>query len=881
MVHEKLIYNSMANKSTPLTKRLVLLDTHAIIHRSYHALPPLINTKGEPVGAVYGVAAFLIKLANDLHPDYLAAAFDLPEPTFRHDAYEGYKAQRPEAPDDLVRQFDLARELVEAFGVKIFEAKGFEADDVIGTLAHQFGDEEGLEVIIASGDLDTLQLVKGEKVKVYTLRKGIQDTVIYDEQGVVDRYGFGPSLVPDFKGLKGDPSDNIVGVKGVGEKGATELITTYGNLEGIYAALKDEKKSPEVKKGLRAKMLEGEDDAYFSRELATIRRDAPINPPLATIAWSLPRDEVKAACERFEFKSLISRLPREGEARTATEAASAQPSLGVAQAQHDTLTLTGTTLSVFKSAAREWSAVEPFGEGFMIATPRGIWECAREYAARASEAMGGMIAGSDTKQFIHAVLEGGGELPHVRWDMRIADWILSPDGKGGDTKDAASRVHVRINDGEHAIARAREIMSAQESALTRAQLLALATDMEFPLIRVLARMEHQGICVDPRALGTIATTLEGELKKCEQEIYQHAGKEFNIASPKQLGEVLFGEMGLGASVKVKGTATQEFSTREAELEKIRTEHPIVDVVLTYREVAKLLSTYVRTLPELIASDGRVHTTYDQNGTATGRLSSRDPNLQNIPSRSAWGLAVKRAFVPDKGMMLLACDYSQIELRIAASLSGDKTMLDIFGRGEDFHTATAALVNKINLTAVTPEMRRDAKVVNFGILFGMGANALAANTGMSRTEASAYIAEYFSAYKGLAEWIEATKEQATKVGYVETLYGRRRYVPALQSRQFRALREAERIAVNAPIQGTEADIIKRAMLAIDGAFGESRDVHMLLQVHDELVFEVNEHTSDVVAQKLKTIMEEAGELRVPIVVDCKFGHNWADLKKRTK
>jgi len=867
----------MANKPTPLTKRLVLLDTHAIIHRSYHALPPLTNSKGEPTGAVYGVAAFLIKLANDLHPDYLAAAFDLPEPTFRHDAYEGYKAQRPEAPDDLITQFDLSRELVTAFGIPIFEAKGFEADDIIGTLAHQFGDEPGLEVIIASGDLDTLQLVKGEKVKVYTLRKGIQDTVMYDEKGVIDRYGFGPSRVPDYKGLKGDPSDNIIGVKGVGEKGATELIMQYGNLEGIYKELRKEGGAPEVKKGLRAKMLEGEDDAYFSRELATIRRDAPVNPSLRDLVWTLPVEEVKKACERFEFRSLISRLPRE----KSVVSSDVQPSLGsVGMVSGDTLELTGTTLSAFRSSASAWHMIAPDGENFFIATERGVWRCVRALAPRVAEALGGSIRGSDTKKFLHAVLEHGGALPEIVWDIRIADWILSPDTKGGEIAECAARVGVRVNDYELYM-HAKEIIAAQETALQKAKLLAIATEMEFPLITVLARMEHTGITIDRRGLADIARTLESELKATEKAIYAHAGKEFNIASPKQLGEILFGELKLGTSIKMKGTATQEFSTRETELEKIRHEHPIVECVLKYREVAKLLTTYVRTLPDLIAQDGRVHTTYEQTGTATGRLSSRDPNLQNIPSRSEWGLAVKRAFVSDNGYTLLACDYSQIELRIAASLSKDKKMIEIFERGEDFHTATAALVNKISLDKVTPDMRRDAKVVNFGILFGMGSNALAANTGMTRDEAGAYIQAYFAAYAGLARWIEETKTSATKLGYVETIYGRRRYVPAMQSRQFRALREAERIAVNAPIQGSEADIIKRAMLAIHHAFAERNDVRLLLQVHDELVFELPENQCDELAPQLQKLMESAGELAVPIMVDLKIGHNWADLKKKTK
>ena len=868
----------MASKSDSYAKRLVLLDTHAIIHRSYHALPPLINTKGEPVGAVYGVAAFLIKLTNELRPDYLAAAFDLPEPTFRHDAYEGYKAQRPETPDDLVKQFDLARELVAAFGIPIFEAKGFEADDVIGTLAHKFGKEKDMEVIIASGDLDTLQLVVGNKVKVYTLRKGIQDTIVYDEQGVIDRYGFGPKLIPDFKGLKGDPSDNIIGVKGIGEKTATELILAHGNLEGIYQALKKEGASPLVKKGARAKMLEGEDDAYFSRELATIRTDAPVNPTRDDLAWEIPVDHVKTALERFEFRSLITRLPRESPSDEKARR-EAQPTLMAVSTEESTIELTGTTRAAFCAAAKSWHLIIPHEKDFLVGTEKGTWSVARARSREVSEALGGVIAGSDTKLFLHAVLEQGGEPPHVSWDVRLADWVLSPDTKSSGLTEMMSRVRLSVHSDGEALLQGDKLMRAQADALDRAQLKHIAVDIEFPLLRVLARMEHKGILIDRKRLKDVERELEHDLVQCEKNIHHHAGHEFNIASPKQLGEVLFGEMGLGASVKVKGTATQEFSTRETELEKIVDEHPIVREVLKFREVTKLLSTYVRTLPEFLGSDGRIHTNYDQTGAATGRLASRDPNLQNIPSRSEGGMAVKRAFIAEKGKLLVACDYSQIELRIAASLSGDKHMIEIFSRGEDFHTATAALVNKVPIAQVTPEMRRDAKVVNFGILFGMGANALAQNTGLSREQASLYIKEYFASFKGLADWIEETKREATKQGYVETLYGRRRYVPALQSRQFRALREAERIAVNAPIQGTEADIIKRAMIVIDAQLEDHKGVEMLLQVHDELVFEIEESDVDDVAPKLQHIMEQAGELKIPIVVDIKFGHNWADLKKK--
>lgn len=791
-------------KKTNKQKTLVLLDAHAILHRAFHALPDFSSPSGEPTGALYGVVAMLLKTIEDLKPDHIVACFDLPEPTYRHDAFDGYKAKREKTDDTLVAQIDRSRDIFEAFGIPIYEHPGFEADDMLGTIAHQMKDEKDVNVIIASGDMDTLQCVDKKKVVVYTLRKGIKDTVLYDEAAVKERFGFPPKLVADYKGLRGDASDNIPGIAGIGEKTATELVRTFGSIEDIYKKL--ESKNGEQKfeeAGFKPRIInllkEQKEEAIFSKMLATIRIDAPIDFTLPEHNWQKSADIEKtlALFSELGFRTLATRFKH-----------------------------------LFEVS--EDISIDQAGSGV-----------------------------SDEE-----VVKAG-----------IMLWLLESDrtNPGYDDIIDYGRSYFETTD-------FKEIMQRLEAELKKKELYDIYTDIELPLMEVLQKMHEQGILLDVKYLKKLSTKMHKELTKLEQDIYAYAGSEFNINSPKQLGDVLFDTLGLKPKNQKK-TATGQRSTRESELEKMQEEHPIIPEILRYRELQKLVSTYVDNLPDLVGDDGRLHTTFVQTGAATGRMASRDPNLQNIPIRTEEGREVRKAFIAEKGYKLVAMDYSQIELRIAAILSGDKKLMDIFKRGEDVHRGVALRVFGVNAEEVTADMRRRAKVINFGILYGMGVNALRANLGddTSREEAQEFLNAYFNTFTRLAEYLEETKAYARQHGYTTTMFGRRRHFPGIQSGAPFIRAAAERMAINAPVQGTAADIMRIAMNEAygyikDGKFND--DVRMLLQIHDEIVFEIKEARIDEAVPKLRAIMEEVlPEERsqgVPILVDVETGDNWTEL-----
>ncbi|OGZ41875.1 MAG: DNA polymerase I [Candidatus Ryanbacteria bacterium RIFCSPHIGHO2_02_FULL_45_43] len=864
---------------------IVLLDMHALIHRSYHALPELTNAEGEPIGAVYGVSSVLLKLIRELKPTHLAAAFDLPEPTFRHIAYEQYKAHREKAPDELIKQFEKARDIVRAFNIPIYEAPGFEADDIIGTLADLLKKEKGTRVIIASGDLDTLQLVEGEKVTVYTLRKGIQDTIIYDEQAVMDRFGFSPSFLADFKGLKGDPSDNIIGIKGIGEKTAARLVGEYGSLENFYTKTKDQK--PEwLSERLYQKLCLGREDAFFSKELALIRKDAPIRATLSGLTWSFPKESVKSVFMKLNFKSLLSRLPDTSTAGGELLADSNDPK-------------TETAVKAFSADKRNFQldiasagAVSVYmaedGAAFFLCDERTLWRAETSekviFFRTALEHIrkNPIFIGHDLKGFFRFLLRNNIPLPETYFDTMVAFWVLYPDVQHPKLFDLSDRFLFQRpdTDARHAIL-LPVIERKLRQELEKAEIHNVYFDMELPLIPVLAMMEEHGVEFKAEVLHAISKDVRQRLYALEREIFKLAGVSFNIQSPKQLSELLFSKLRLESKGIRKTAETKAPSTRNSELAKLKEAHPIVSKIISFRELSKLLSTYIETLPKLVGSDGRIHTQFNQTGTVTGRLSSKDPNLQNIPIRTNEGEAIRRAFVAKKGYEFVAFDYSQIELRIAASFAGDEVMMNAFKEGKDIHRLTAAAINHIMPEEVTPLMRRRAKTINFGILYGMGENALSELIGVTRADARAYLDAYFRNFKGIAQYIKKTKERAREKGYVETLYGRRRYLPGIRSKEFRVVREAERMAVNAPVQGTGADIIKHAMLAIEKEFrllGGSRDVRMLLQIHDDLLFEIRKGVVVQSARKIKDIMETAAALAVPLVVEVKRGVNWTDMKE---
>ncbi len=815
---------------------VVLLDSHAIIHRAYHALPDFASSKGIPTGAIYGLSTMLMGIIDKFNPDYVIACYDLPQPTHRHEAYDAYKAGRKKADEALVSQLISSRGLFEAFNIPMYDKPGFEADDMLGTIVEQIlknkaicetADEKGkitksecgdnLDVMIASGDMDTLQLIHNDKVKVFTLKKGIKDTVIYNEEAVRERFGFGPELLPDYKGLRGDPSDNIIGIAGIGEKTATILISKFGTIEEIYKVLK---KSPEKIKeaGITERVFEllknGEEEAIFSKMLATIRRDAPVQFMVPAKTWRETFDPVPI--DRFfremEFRSLSARLKQVADRILGTKG------LGFAE--------TGYIDSDMVKAPANFGAISP--------------EKSKE--------------------------------------LTIMLWVVNSNVSYPTMEDVFSYT------GATSVEQAEQVLRRK---LVENNLEQLYEQVEKPLIPIVDQMEKNGVKIDKDFFKKLSEKYHIELEKLGKSIWKEAGVEFNIASPKQLGEILFDKMGLvpESGVRMKKTAGGARSTKESELEKMRGSHPIIDMILQHRELSKLLSTYIDTLPTMADEKDRIHSTFHQAGTTTGRIASNDPNLQNIPIKTELGRQVRHGFVAEKGYKLMSFDYSQIELRIAAILSKDQKMIDIFKKGTDIHTGVAAEVFKVSEKEVTKEMRRQAKVINFGILFGMGVNALKMNLGSTRAEAQEFLNRYFETFQELAVYLERVKIEAKRDGYTTTMFGRRRYFEGLKSALPFIRAAAERMAINAPIQGTEADLVKIAMVCVYDLIikrGWKSEVKLLMQVHDELVYEVKESLVPIVAEEVRRVMEsimtKQQTFDVPIVSSANAGDNWGEMEE---
>ena len=780
-------------------KRLVLLDSHAILHRAYHALPDFSSHKGEPTGALYGLSTMLMKIITDLKPDYIAACYDLPGATFRHEAYKEYKAGRKKPDDELVQQMDRSRDVYKAFNVPTYEAPGFEADDILGTIVKQVKPKD-IDVIVASGDMDTLQLVDDERVRVYTLKKGINDTILYDEKAVVERFGFVPALLPDYKGLRGDPSDNIIGIKGIGEKTAEELIKNFGSIENIYKALKKSDKAL-LSVGIKPRIIEllknGEEEAEFSKTLAQIRDDAPITYTTPKKEWKeeLNPGKVLELFDELEFRSL----------RTRAE-------------------------SFFKKTDT--------GQQTLLSTEK------KETPPPA-----------DFKE------------------VAIAFWLLRSHVSDPTLDDMLRLAKTK------SFEKAKEVIFAQ---VKKEKLDFVFEKIEKPLIPVVERMENVGIKIDVAYLKKLSTEYHVELAKLEKKIYALAKEEFNINSPKQLSEILFEKLKL--SIKNhKKTGGGVKSTRESELEKMKDLHPIIPELLLYRELQKLLSTYIDNIPEMVGSDGRLHARFLQAGTTTGRMSSQNPNLQNITIKTALGRNIRNAFVAERGYVLAAFDYSQIELRVAAFLSGDEKLLKIFRDGRDVHTEVASYVFNVPAEKVDKEMRRQAKVINFGILYGMGVNALKENLGSDRATAQKFYNQYFETFDTLAKYLDKVKSETARLGYTETFYGRKRYFEGIRSKIPYIKAQAERMAINAPIQGTEADVVKIAMVKIEEYLKDKNllnDARVLLQVHDEIIYEIKEEKAEEIAKKIQDIMENVVDPKdikgIRLTANSSIGKNWGDM-----
>ncbi len=768
-------------------KTIVLLDAHAILHRGYHAMQGFATRDGKPTGALYGFITMVLRIYEDIKPDYIAACFDLPKPTFRHISYDGYKAGRSKTDDALITQIQEAYALCDALCIPIYKEEGFEADDLLGTLAEQLKKQTNTRVIIASGDMDTFQLIDDDIVTVYTLKKA-NEAALFNSQSIIDRFGFGPEYIPDYKGLSGDTSDNIIGIKGIGDKTATELIKRYGTIEEMYTVLKKERQTL-LDAGFKERIVklleEGEEDALFSKTLATIRRDASSVYVEPEKMWKDILDVTKyqEMCDLYEFRSLRNRLHGvKGEEK--------EDEVGVSVAYHDL------------------------------------------------EEMRVMV------NLLHS-------------EMTNASFI--------DIQNVAQVSEV---------SKVKEVLGEM---LAKENLTDLFLTVEKPIIEILKEMQKVGITLDVEKLGKMSKDLHAQVTVLETKIHTLAGGEFNIASPKQLGDVLYEKMGLGS--KIKKTKTGQKSTNVTELEKIVGEHDIVPLILEYRELTKLLSTYVDLLPTFVKDDGKIHAHYIQTGAGTGRFACEDPNLQNLPVKSVLGQKVRGAFVASPGKVLLSCDYAQIDLRSAAILSGDENLVEIFTKGIDVHTGTAARVFGVVEKDVTSDMRRKAKAINFGILYGMGVTALKEGMGVERKEAQDFFDQYKSTFVRLMQYLEEVKAEAWKKGYTTTLLGRRCEVPLLKSPLPFLRAQGERIAMNAPIQGTSADIVKLAMIDATEYFKEknlSGKADLLLQIHDELIFEIDSELAEEVASQLAKILENVLKKRdltdIPLIVSKSLGQD---------
>lgn len=809
-------------------KNLLLIDAHALIHRSYHAIPPLTTPAGEPIGAIYGLARALMKTMREHKPDYVAAAFDRPEPTFRKEMFEAYKAHRPPAPQELISQLIKSRELFQKLNIPCFELAGYEGDDIIGTLATKF-DAKDMHITILTGDMDTLQLVRGDRVVVRAPKKGISETIEYDADAVKARYELEPDQMTDYKGLVGDPSDNIPGVPGVGPKTATMALHEFGSIEKLYAEM------PESHK-LAKKFLPFKKDALFSKKLATIETNVPITVSLENLVYKEPAEaDLNAYFLELGFESMVGGKPKPVKQKHT-------------HAEVPMLPLGTTEMAVFANARDAESRIKELSSTLQKTA-------------------------FDWKPMLKSLAKKNIEVVDPLFDIHVAAWLVDSDNRSPDLQELAkSLTHIDIltaPDKEHEALRALADIYTQ--GLDAAGLTHIFKDIEMPLTRVLAKMEARGIAIDREELAKLGRVMQEDLKKLEENIYAAANGPFNINSPQQIGEVLFDRLQLGGGAKKK-TSTGHRKTGKDILTEMADAHPVVPLILQYRETFKVYSGFLEPLIEASSGDNRVHTTYLQTGTATGRLSSERPNLQNIPQGSKWAEPLRDTFVAARGNSFLSLDYSQIELRLLAHVSGDEALTSAFNHHEDIHTITAAKVFGIAAKDVDAKHRRIGKTLNFGIIYGMGPRLFAKTTGVTVAEAKTFIAEYFRAFPGVRKWQDTVKESVQKNGYAENALGRKRWFPKES-----APGEFERAAINMPLQGLGADIIKMAMIRCERELAKRDDASLLLSIHDELLFEVSDARIETVAPVLKRIMEAVYPISVPLSIGMKAGKKWGTMK----
>jgi len=920
-------------------QKLVVIDTYALAHRAYHALPPLVSPEGILVNGVYGFMLFFLKMLNDLQPDYIIAAFDMAAPTFRHKEYKEYKAKRIKMPDNFYEQIQIVKNLLQAFNIPILEKEGYEADDIIGSITEKLKDKN-IQIFIVTGDLDTLQLIN-DKVFVYTLRRGLQDRIIYDKEKVFERFQLEPEQLIDWKALKGDPSDNVPGVPSVGEKTASSLIKEFKTLDNLYKNIKQEGKI-KVSPRILEKLKNFEDQAYFSRHLVIIQKDLKLKFNLEEAKSDSPlKDKLVSLLNKLGFQSLIPRIFAPEQKVFSKE----KISLGVVNASSKTGMPGMLSIKELKQKINQEQTIgllldfkgEKFGQrkikglGFsfldnaLFYLPYHLFadffKQPIDWSQKKLISFEAKVIFQELKEFSRS---GGACLFE---DIKILAWLLDSERKSyrfsslerfflrQETNDSidgsASSLDSSRDDPEFiegsltinpeqfgpeltAEGRSRRIDDSFENSLAKLislwktiknKITALGLENvwekeEKPLIPVISLMERNGILIDKNCLEKLTKKAKKEIINLEEKIYKLSGKKFNINSPQQLSAILFEELSI-SSAGLRKTATKKISTDVHELLKLKNIHPIVSLIIEYRGIEKLKNSFLAPLPSFINPEtNRIHTIWKQTGTATGRLSSEKPNLQNIPQRGDWGRKIREAFVAEQSFSLISLDYSQIELRLAAHLSKDIKMMEAFNQDKDIHTITAGYIHNIPEEKVTASMRQQAKILDFGIIYGMGDKAFAEAAGVSLEEAKVFRKEYFSNFSGLKKYLDFSLENAKKLGYAETIFGRKRFLPLLGGFGRRA-REQERIALNMPIQGLAADIIKMAMVKIQEFIEDQHleeDVKILLQIHDELILEVKSEIIRKIALPLKNIMENAAKLDVCLKADVRKGDRWGKMKK---
>jgi DNA polymerase-1 len=892
-----------SSDSSPKRKKLAIIDGKSVFYRGYYAMPNLSTKDGTPTGGVFGFASMALEVIKRLKPDYVAVAWDKPKTNIRRrlQLYPEYKAGRKPAPADFKAQIPVLHELLQAFGWPLYEMDDYEADDIMGTLAVQ-ATAKDIETMLITSDLDMLQLVN-EHVHVFALKKGLSNIELYSPESFTAKYGIRVNQFLDLKSLKGDSSDNIPGVPGIGEKGAVALLQQFETLDGVYDNL------GLIKDATRRKLEAGKDLAYLSHELADIWTDAPISLDLDEVdGTKCDPEEILNLLQKLEFRSLVRALPEvmhiKGNitAKNAFQQGKLADNVVIASAGD----LADLELPPSENLLIHARAAGRHGKDprILLLSPLTAGEPGKVYSFDLAKlpheavatklndylgASGAYLVGYDVKTSMKVLMELGVGRPAVGHDVLIGAFLLNSlrreqtltELAEADLNYAGSSLE-ELSD-EEIIQRAPDFVSLI-CALREHQVASLhdipkleklAHDIEWPVITVLADMEYEGMLLNTKYLQDFAVEIDSLIAGYEQSIYEHAGQEFNIGSPSQLADILFETIGLDARGIKKGKTG--YSTAASELDKLRGQHPVIDLITQYREVAKLKNTYVDTLPKMVDDDSRVHTTFALTVAQTGRLSSNDPNLQNIPTRTDLGRRIRTAFVAGKGNKLVSADYSQFELRLAAVMAEDTELVGMFNSGADIHTATAAMVYGRKPEDVTKTMRSAAKTINFGILYGMSPHGLSIATGMDRVQAVTFIEKYKAVRRPLFDYMDKTRERAREQGYVETLHGRRRPMPDIHSSNFIVRQAAERAAINMPIQGTEADLMKLAMIKVDqllhADFPESKQ---LLQVHDSILVECPEDDATAIASLLKDAMENIYKLPVRLDVDVSIGDNWGEL-----